>query len=351
MILYRYLMQQFLQSMLSISGVLLLVLLGSQATRLLSRAIAEQQSAEGVLLLLLFSIPELLIDILPAALMLSGILVVSRLHLQNEIHVMQATGLAQNRVLMVLLALGVITALVIWSLMLFINPWVKQQGNELFDRLQQTLVSNALVPGQFVQLQGQTLYLADSNATGELAQLVLLDEQQVMIAQSAQLLPEYEQGIGMLLQNGQQLQELSSFPAVTLTHFQQLSLSLLPSTTTARDHISYHDLSLIRANWSQHRYQAELHRRLSFPLIAIVIPWLIFPLAYANARSGKQAKLIPAILIFVVYVLFLDSLRRSVFRAEVAIWPGMLWVHLGFLVLSVLIWQAPNWLAKFRKAA
>jgi len=83
------------------------------------------------------------------------------------------------------------------------------------------------------------------------------------------------------------------------------------------------------------RKAAELQWRFSIPIMALTLAFLAVPMSYVKPRQGKFAKLLPSILIFILYAnaMFVarDWLRQGTFPP----WLGMWWLHGMIILLTV----------------
>jgi lipopolysaccharide export system permease protein len=79
---------------------------------------------------------------------------------------------------------------------------------------------------------------------------------------------------------------------------------------------------------------AELQWRLSIPLSALVLMLLAIPLSHAKPRQSRYTNLLPAVLLYIVYVNLLLVARNWVEIKMVPIALGMWWVHLTMLALA-----------------
>ena len=81
-------------------------------------------------------------------------------------------------------------------------------------------------------------------------------------------------------------------------------------------------------------YISRLHWRLSLPLLPLMVILLAIPLAKTNPRQGRYAKLIPAILVYQLYVACLTGARSIVEQGEMGAW--LIWsVHFAACLLGI----------------
>ncbi len=88
------------------------------------------------------------------------------------------------------------------------------------------------------------------------------------------------------------------------------------------------------------RKAAELQWRISVPLMVLTLTLIAVPLSRVNPRSGKFARLLPAILIYIVYANFMFVTRNWIIAGKLPIWIGMFGLHLIVALLGVFfIWR------------
>jgi lipopolysaccharide export system permease protein len=61
------------------------------------------------------------------------------------------------------------------------------------------------------------------------------------------------------------------------------------------------------------------------------------PLSRVNSRSGRHAKLLPAIVIYIIYANFMFVARDWFAVGKTPAWLGMWWIHLVFVALGLLL--------------
>jgi lipopolysaccharide export system permease protein len=64
------------------------------------------------------------------------------------------------------------------------------------------------------------------------------------------------------------------------------------------------------------------------------------PLSRVNSRSGKFAKLLPAVIIYILYANFMFVARDATASGKIPLWIGMWWIHLLVIIIGLLlIWR------------
>jgi len=72
-------------------------------------------------------------------------------------------------------------------------------------------------------------------------------------------------------------------------------------------------------------YRATIQWRIAFPLACIILIFIAVPLSVVNPRQGKFAKMLPALMLFLGYLLLLTSMRSAIEKnaipSIVGLWP------------------------------
>ncbi|WP_394209709.1 LPS export ABC transporter permease LptF [Psychrobacter piscatorii] len=84
--------------------------------------------------------------------------------------------------------------------------------------------------------------------------------------------------------------------------------------------------------------QGELGYRLALPWLMIIAPMLAVPLAQVRPRQGRWLRLFPSILLFVSCALGIISLKNAVSKGSISVW-AYAWLVLGFMALALYM----NW--------
>jgi lipopolysaccharide export system permease protein len=82
------------------------------------------------------------------------------------------------------------------------------------------------------------------------------------------------------------------------------------------------------------KYAGELQWRFSIAIATILLALLAVPLSAVKPRRGRFAMVLPAVLIYIIYINLLFVARRWVDQGSLSIALGMWWVHL--LMLGVI---------------
>jgi len=339
LIIFRYLTRDVLQTALAVTSVLLLIITSTHLIGYLADAAAGEIATSVVLQLVFNRIPLFLELLLPLGLFLGILLAHGRFYLESEMVVLHACGLSNRRLIGYTLAPGVLVALLVGFVSLYLTPAGMYEAKRIVAEQRNRTELDMVIPGAFqTSKSGQVTYARDVSESGELIDLFITGEKNgvpfVITAPRGEQRFEENQGRYLVLHEGYRYQ---GQPGVDL--FEELEFSAygmrLPDPQLSAP-IRHLDAVPTSELWgaTEAPLVSRLHWRLSLPVLALVVVLLAVPLAKTNPRRGRYAKLIPSILIYQLYVASLTGARSAVEQSDVGPWS--IWmVHLVAILLAL----------------
>jgi len=92
--------------------------------------------------------------------------------------------------------------------------------------------------------------------------------------------------------------------------------------------------------------QAEFQRRVSLPLMALILTVLAVPLAELRPRQGRYGRIGIVILVYFVYANLLSAAQTWIEKGWVAPALGVWWTHALVLLAALWLWwrhSPPGW--------
>ena len=352
MIISRYLIKEALSTLVAVIFVLLLVFLSQQLVRYLGYAASGKIAANILFQVVAFEIPNLLALLLPLSLFLGIVLTYSRLYVDNELRVLHACGLSTQRLIGITCSLALFIALILMGLMLWVNPHIAADKQKTLASGSADNLLNTLMPGRFqVSSDGRrVVYVERMSRNHKKASNLFIAEQgidtagdnsapwtvlsaangyQTIERGTAQPLVVAEKGYryeGVPGQNDYKIIQFEKYavqiPDIRLNTNRQIEEAIPTSKLLAHYNKDLESVS-------------ELQWRLSIPLSALLLALLAIPLSRVPPRQGRYTMLLPAILIYVLYMnlLFLgrNLLEQKMFPLALGLW----WVHVSIFMLVV----------------
>lgn len=351
MILSRYLTKEVLNSLLAVTLILLLILLSNQLVRYLGYAAAGKLAPNLLLRILGFEIPYLLALLLPLGLYLGIILAYGRLYTDNEMSVMQACGMSDKRLLSITsVVTGSVTLLLI-VLTLWINPWIATvKRKALTEGMSTENVLANLMPGRFqVTSDGKrVVYVENISREDKTADKLFFADQSKTSQQWAiisaekgyQAIDKNNNQHFLVAESGYRYEGVPGQDDYKIIQFKKYAVKIPDISLGALHHHETESIptSTLIKHYTDTYNAAELQWRLSIPISAFLLALLAIPLSYVKPRQGRYSTLLPAILLYVLYINLLFVTRNWVEQKSLSVWIGLWGVHFLFfgIVLSVL---------------
>lgn len=354
-ILDRYILREVVVSWLAVTGVLLAILLTDQVARVLERA-AEGQFPRGVVIeLIMLGAVQNVPLVLPVGLLLGIVLALGRLYHDSEMTAAQACGAGSRPVMLPVLGFTLLLAAILAALSLYVAPSAAGRWLELR--------SEALRAGQFAPITAGKFRMFGGGSTVVYAQGALRDgtlehvfverdrdgKLEVALAQRATHAFAEEGNLQVItLYDGERFEGIPGERKFRIVRFAENTIPVrLPAAGTGGVKLSGATTQALLATRGREEL-AELHWRIFFPLMAVVLGAIAIPLARLQPRQGRYARMGYAVLIFFVYISLAIAGQKALARGAIPSWFGLWWAHAAVILLAALILLVPRWHARIR---
>ncbi len=351
MILARYLTKEIFNTLLAVTFVLLLIFMSQQIVRFLNYAAVGKLAVNMLVQLIGFEIPFLLALLLPLGIYLGIIITYGRMHADNEMIVMQSSGLSAFGLFKITSVFTVIITAVVLLLMTWINPLIAIKRDQLLSQVVSVeSILNSLMPGRFqVSPDGKRVVYVESISrepkqannifiANQIRMPVTEDGPSEWSVVSAEKGFEWKDPTTrqsfLVADNGLRYEGVPGQNDYKIFQFQTYAVELPKTANDIRnkDVETYPTVDLLK-KYQDPDAAAEFQWRLSIPLSALLLALLALPLSHIQPRQGRYSQIFPAILIYVIYVNLLFVARNWVEQKTIPIGLGMWWVHGVFLLL------------------
>jgi lipopolysaccharide export system permease protein len=365
MIIFRYLTKEVFQSLFAVTFVLLLIFLSNQLVRYLSYAASGKIPASILLQLMGLEIPYLLAVLLPLGLYLGILLAYGRLYADNELRVMHAYGLSTSKLVKITGIFASLIMFLVVGLTFWVNPLIASQKDKLIMKgISTQNLFDSLMPGRF-QLSGddkRVIYVQRVSRDHKEAENIFVAEQKkkpvdevnaennawavLSAARGYQVRDPLTHDRFVVATDGYRYEGIPGQLNYKIIQFKKYAIRIpnqeLHSSRQLEEAIP---TSTLWKNDYNPKHAAELQWRISLPLSLLLLAFFAIPMSYVRPRQGRYAQILPAILIYVLYVNLLFVGRDWVEHEYLPRWLGMWWVHGVFFVLIVtyMIIQSGAW--------
>lgn len=347
MIIHRYIEREVLTTLFALTTLLLLIFLSNQFVHYVGRAANGSFPGVVILQLMMLEIPNLLGLILPLGFYIALLLALGRLYADSEMMVFHAGGFSYKALVYVVLRLAFFVALFCGVLVLYLAPNVSTLRTTLIRQGGVDVLVKTLTAKQFRLLEGgkKVIYVEDLNSSKNKGNNIFIAQKkagsgfEVIKANQAHInLPKDNTPSQLIFSDGAMYQGVPGEAAFKISRFSRYIFNIPPLNIDVKDDVRTLPTSeLFKANNHQLRQKTELMWRLSIPLMTLVLALLSLPLAKVNPRQGKFAKLIPAILLYVLYANFMFIGRDWLADGVIPLWMGLWWLHASFILLALFL--------------
>lgn len=353
MLIFRYLAKEVLLTLVAMTLILLLIFMSNEFVLYMNRAANGRIPVFILLKLMMLEVPMLMGPLLPLGFYMAILLVYGRLYAESEMVVLQASGYGPNQLLKQSLIMAAVVASFL-SVMVFIGgPFIAKERDNLLNASGVQVLIQTIVPGRFHSLSGgdQVFYIESMNRSHTEAnhifwakQTIKNDHPQWNILWAAHGVSETDKKTGetyVVLKEGREYEGVPGELTYQVAQFDQYKARLPHPRILSKNDISELKTSeLLPFLNADPRKAAELQWRISLPLMVFVLTLVAVPLSRVNPRSGKFAKILPAICIFFVYANFLFIGRNWIQDEKIPQWLGLWWLHIAIALLGIiLIWR------------
>ncbi|HDL5484324.1 TPA: LPS export ABC transporter permease LptF [Mannheimia haemolytica] len=343
MILSRYLTKEIFKSQLAILFILLLIFFCQQLVRVLSSAVSGKVPADLVVSLLGLGMPTMAQLMLPLSLFIALLLTLGRFYAESEITVMRACGIGQGLLVKVAMFLSIFTtALAVYNVF-WLTPWAINKQSEMLAEAKANPRFAALSAGQFMSAGGYVLFIdkIENNSLNDI--YVFQPEQQkknkpsVVVAESGTLQGLLNGDQVLTLAESKRFEGTPQSADFRISHFENYSAYLgYQDVESDEKLVQRADFKKLMETKTPEA-KAELHWRLALILAVPLMALLAVPMSSVNPRQGRFAKLLPALLLYLIYFLLQSSLKSSGASGKLNAEVLMPLVSVAFLVLGVIL--------------
>ena len=364
MLLKNYINKDIYKTSGAILVVLILIFISSRFIKYIQLAVDGTISAQAVFELLALQIPSVAGFLIPLSFFIAILLTFGRLYSENELVVVHSLGLGQKDLARMLMPLVLSFAVIAGSLSTFLTPWAVTQTRTIMAEQAAQAKLGVFSAGRFRENSNKDgiVFVERKTNTGMIEGVFSVArplDKELETSQDDQLMglandlnyrsssqlnirtaargrqwSDPETGLDyLLLEKGQYSEYDQLDDKWQITDFARMYSKItqddsveVKNTTKSRSTIDLFS-SLTQKDW------AEIHWRLGAPISIPIICLLAVPLSRTQPRKGKFSRLMPSIMIYLIYVLLMMYSRRLIESGQIPGVLGFWWIHLGMLAI------------------
>ncbi|WP_317931303.1 LPS export ABC transporter permease LptF [Halioxenophilus sp. WMMB6] len=353
LIIFRYLTREILTGTFAINIVLLFVILSSRFGRFLNEAVSGRISADVLFSVIALRIPVILELVLPLSFFIALLFALGRLYIDSEITALSSCGYSRRKLLWHASGSAFFIAALVALLSLWLSPLSLDQSNSILERERARHEFETLSPGQFQVLSetGSVIYTEAMSADRKILQNVFAADLNlgdeggnqrpvVLVKASAgeQIYDDQYQRKYLRISDGVRVEGEPGSLNYRVVEFESYAQLLEEAQIRYK---SAHDRMPTLALMKEQDAEAEaaLHWRFSMPVLVMVLVLLGVPLAQTDPRRGRYTKMIPAVLLYMGYLVVLNATRGSIEDGDLPA-NRLWWVHAGAIVVGLFIFNS-----------
>ncbi|WP_461482098.1 LPS export ABC transporter permease LptF [Porticoccus sp.] len=360
MLIFRYLARDLMATTFGVSLALLLVIVSGRFVKYLAEAAAGELDAGILFAVIGYRIPGFLELILPLAFFLGILLSYGRLYVQSEMTIMEACGMSKHRLALYTLIPGLLVALLVAWLSLYVTPAGLRKAETIFSAQRERGDLESLMARHFHPLQGgkvvtyteevskdgemKDVFLAENNPDAEDGHNLVLVVAETGHQRRAEGEPSY-----LVLERGYRIQGVPGAADYQITRFEEYGQRLSkPSPQRRREKVDTLPTGELLGS-DQTPKAAALQWRLSVPVLVLVVSLMAIPLSRTDPRQGRFARMLPAVLLYIVYLVMLNGARGMAEDGKISALMGLWGVHLVFISIAFTLFYWSWLLGWFRQ--
>ena len=356
-IIDRYLLREVGVSFLAATAILLLVMVGGAVADLLTKIARGRIPADLLLTLIGLRAVGTLTILMPLAALLGVLLAYGRLWRDSEMAVLQSSGLDLTGVIRPLLLFALPTMVVMGLISFWFGPASDRLAQQLMTEASRSLIVAGLEPGKFVDLPGRdgVIYVGEMSADGTQFKRMFIESERPdtvpgktridVITATHGFLYHDPDGVGryIALQDGFRVEGKLGEDDFRLMRFERNDIKL-PDSASDDNAVSAKrsaPTGVLLAARDDLVMRAELHWRLAAPLSVLVLTLLALPLSKSSPREPRYARLLIALLVWLIYYNGLLLGRSWISQGKLAPEFGLWWVYAPAIAIAVwLLWSS-----------
>jgi lipopolysaccharide export system permease protein len=347
-IIFRYLGRELLSVTFAVCIILLMVLVSGRFVKYLANALSGEMDPEVIFAVIGYRIPGFLELTLPLAFFLAVLLTFGRLYVENEMSVLKACGISERKLLTYTMMIASCLALVVGYLSLYVTPRGVDKAETIFNVQEQKSELDRVTAKKFYSFRGDkgVTWVSSVSEDRQLQDVFMSATQQatdssegsliVVIADRGTQNTAEESGERyLILEDGYRVQGIPGNYNYQITYFDEYGTKLAPPEELSEDTVTDAMSTKLLMASSEIEHKVALQWRFSIPIMMLVVTLMAVPLSRIDPRSGRFGRILPAVLLYFIYLVSLNALRGAIEEGSIPLSVSLLPVHLIFTGLAL----------------
>ena len=347
-VLDKMIVQDLLKTLLSVLTVIVVIIVSRKFIRVLDDAIAGQVSNETLLSILGLKTIIASVEFLPVALFMAVLMVMGRMYRDQEMSAVSSAGGGAGTIYRAVFLLVVPLSMLAVGLSLYVSPWAEAEVDKLMQQGEESADLRGIAAGKFSEYsQGDlVLYVEKISADKKMHKVFVQNrknESVAIINAESPRLKDLPDGKYIIFEHGEQVQGQPGSLDYVVEQFAEYAVRIEAKVTAAT--VNRQALA-VDVLWGSDvaLYIAELQRRFSIPLGALLLSFIAVPLAQISPRSGVYGNMLVGFLIYFSYGNLVRVSQSWVMSETIPAWLGGSGVNVLLLLIgSFLLARLYGW--------
>jgi len=349
-IIHKSIVKELALTFLITLAFLNLILMTEKLLRLSRFLSGVGASAGDMFQLILYLQPQLLLLTIPMSLLFSVLLVYGRLNLDNELVILRASGMNFNCISKPVLMLGIFCFILNSAVSFYIGPKSSILLRQKIANVVTSRLPLALEAGTFNTTFKDIVFVIREKPSEDSFKGIFMydgrdkDGSRVLVAKEGQIFTSEGFNANISLKNG--FVHIAQGDRTTEIFFKKYNMLLsLESDLPAKKISEYTPFELLKELKGNPQnilpLQLEFHRRLSLPLLCMILILIAPPLSLVAGKSGRLGGLAIGLFVFTSYYILLIYCENLVRANNIAHYIGS-WIPtitMGIIGIC-LFWRA-----------
>jgi lipopolysaccharide export system permease protein len=340
----RYVLREVATALAGATVVLLAILVSYQLARILGVAAERGFPHDIVLALIGLTTLENLIVLVPISMLLATMLALGRLYHESEMTAVRACGTGPERLYLPVYTLALPVAALLGWLTFVVGPDARNGAEELRGRGLRDAEFGQLTPGTFrTYADGKAVFYAEeSGADGRLIHVFMQHHAGERIEVATAAWAEQRVLAGgrtqvVVLHDGERIEGVPGEAGFRRIRFAEHGIPVVVPEAGAGRTVPERKPSRDLFGSSELVDIAELQRRISMPVMVLVLAFVAVPLSALRPREGRYARVALAILLYFIYANLLSAAQVWIEKGRLPPEAGTWWVHALFLATGFVL--------------
>ena len=337
-VLDKMIIRDLLKTLLSVLTVIVVIIVSRKFIRILDEAIAGQVSNETLLSILGLKTISATVEFLPVALFMAVLMVMGRMYRDQEMSAVASAGGGAGTLYRAVFLLVVPLSVLALGLSLYVSPWAEANVDQIMKQGEESADLRGIAAGKFSEYsQGDLVFYVEKISADKKMHNVFVQNRQngnmdIINAEAARI-EDLADGRYIIFENGEQVRGQPGTLNYVIEQFVEYAVRLDTKESVVALNRQAFAVDLLWGSKVK-AYIAELQRRFSVPLGALLLSFIAVPLAQISPRGGVYGNMLVGFLIYFSYGNLVRVSQSWVMTGAIPAWLGGTSVNVLLLLIG-----------------